>query len=143
MHGIVLWRRGMIIPAKEQFEIALKLRPDSLDARVNLGMAFAQLQHPHRSARLIRRRAAPQIRPMRWRSMFSHCAGVRGACRPNQPGHTPELFPACHDRIKKSRGRKPTNPAVFRDICPIISPEPLEVVELSIGRAGRRTRCLP
>lgn len=44
MHGIVLWRRGMIMPAKEQFEIALKLRPDSLDARVNLGMAFAQLQ---------------------------------------------------------------------------------------------------
>ena len=42
MHGIVLWRRKQAGPALEQFQEALRLRPESVDARVNLGTVLAQ-----------------------------------------------------------------------------------------------------
>ena len=40
--GAALIRRGRLAEAVEQFELALKIRPDSVDAHYNLGYAFAQ-----------------------------------------------------------------------------------------------------
>jgi Tetratricopeptide repeat. len=42
MHGVVLWKLGHGTEAQAQFQDALRLQPESLDARINLGTVFAQ-----------------------------------------------------------------------------------------------------
>ena len=42
MHGVVLWRLGQGTEAQAQFQEALRLQPESLDARLNLGMVFSE-----------------------------------------------------------------------------------------------------
>jgi len=40
LHGVILGRRGMTTLAVEEFQAALRLKPDLLDARLNLGIAM-------------------------------------------------------------------------------------------------------
>jgi Flp pilus assembly protein TadD len=42
LHGVVLGRQGMTTVAVEEFRTALRLKPDLLDARLNLGIAMIE-----------------------------------------------------------------------------------------------------